>query len=235
MTQSSSSASTALVACGAMVAVSAVILLAVCAYLFQQFVAKLDEYGAYRDPDNVAYAFAEQLVEVGSFAAEPDFTQVMLESRTIVLTEEINERSTRSVLRQLQMLEQADDQQAINLWLLTSGGWVDGAFAIVDHINRLSVPVNIHADGGCYSGCVVLLAAATGERSAGPNCILSVHANRSSSEAEYGWPNRDLKRYEDHFQALTRMPAEWFPLTADRSYYLTAAEALEFGIIDAIR
>ena len=224
-----------IVAATAILSLALIVLLGSFAYLFFQFLEQREVFSDGQFVKDAAYEFSEELVEQGVSSLEPDLFDQLIERRVVVLTETINERSVRRVLRQLEVLEHADAEKPIDLLLATGGGWTDGSFAIVDRIRRLSAVVNAHAEGGCYSGCVVILAAATGTRSAGPSCLLSVHSNRSSSEEDYSWPSLDLRRFDDHFQNFTEIPANWYPLASDRSYYMNAQEALEFGIIDEIR
>jgi len=168
----------------------------------------------------------------GAGALNPD--DPLLRSRVIVLTEAVNERTARRVIESLVYLDRLDSEAPITLYLATSGGWLDPAFAIVDAMQRVKAPVDTIATGGCFSAGAVILAAGTGTRAATPNAILSVHANSDEGGDALSYERLSRERLERHFRQNATLPPEWFPLTGDKTYYLTPEEAVKYGLVDRI-
>jgi ATP-dependent Clp protease protease subunit len=176
----------------------------------------------------------DRVAESGGEPAPIDDGDPLLKSRVIVVTEGMNERTARYVVERLIYLDRQSPTSPIELRLSTSGGWLDAAFAIVDAMRGIDAPVNVVATGGCYSAGTVVLAAATGTRSATPAAVLSVHVNAYEPLGEFDADEQDLRRFRDVYERYTRVPAEWFDTEGDNQYYLDADQALEMGLIDEI-
>ena len=177
---------------------------------------------------------ADSLTEAGFGAGGLDPDDPLLRERILVITESINERVARRVIESLFYLDRLDGEAPVRLYIATTGGWVDPAFAIVDAIGSIRAPVDTIAFGGCFSAGTVILAAGTGTRSATPNAILSIHANSTEGGAAQSYERIGRERFARHFETHAALPREWFPLTGDESYYLTPAEALKLGLIDRV-
>ena len=198
----------------------------------------LDAYreagGTWRLAGDATDSAMNSLTEEGFGFPERDLDDPLLESRTIVVTEAMNERSARSVVRKLMFLDARDAVQPIELYLATPGGWFDFAFAIIGAMRAIDAPVNVTAIGGCHSSGAVILASATGRRRALSDALISVHANITEDGGEFGSGARERARVEGALRTRARLPRDWFPLEAETSYYLTAREALRYGLIDDI-
>jgi ATP-dependent protease ClpP protease subunit len=94
--------------------------------------------------------------------------------------------------------------------------------------------VNTWAVGGCYSAGTLIVAGGTGTRTATPDALLMVHANLEDSDEPFAQEPRELEREERFWKERARLPADW-TLDSDTSYYLTAQEAKDYGIVDAVR
>jgi|GEM_PF-774976 len=158
----------------------------------------------------------------------------LLAKRVILLGHTINSRTAKDVCGRLLCLDAADPAKGIDLYISSQGGWEDNAFAIVQTMRRIRAPVHTHALGGCYSSGALILAAGTGRRTATEDTILMIHANATESKDPYSFGRLSAKRYEKLFRKTARLPADWFPLTSNKSYYLNAEEALQYGLIDDI-
>jgi ATP-dependent Clp protease protease subunit len=196
---------------------------------------------AFRDPEwarDVGEAWfqeaADSLTEAGFEAGGVDPDDPLLEERILVITESINERVARRVIESLLYLDRLDGESPITLYIATTGGWVDPAFAIVDAIDSIRAPVDTIAIGGCFSAGSIILAAGTGTRSATPNAILSIHANSAEGEAALSYERISRERFTRHFEQHAALPREWFPLIGDKSYYLTPEEAVKHRLIDRV-
>lgn len=178
--------------------------------------------------------FVDRLNESGYDQGTLDVDDPLLKRRIILVCEGMNERVAKRVIEQLVYLNAADPTGPIDLRITTSGGWTDSAFAIVDTMRAINAPVNVTAVGGCYSAGTVILAAATGKRSATPYALLSVHVNDYEEGEATDMDPHELSRFRDVYRRYTDIPQEWFEQTGDRQWYLDADQALEMGLVDEI-
>lgn len=177
----------------------------------------------------------DRLNESGYDLSPVDPEEPLLKRREVLISEGMNERVARHVIQRLLYLDELDTKAPIELRIATSGGWTDSAFAIVDVMRSLRAPVNVTAIGGCYSAGTVVLAAATGERVATPNTILSIHVNDFFRDGDpYDVDRQELARFRQLYKRHTRIPTEWFEKSGDNQYYLDAKQALEMGLIDRV-
>ncbi|MEO1495878.1 MAG: ATP-dependent Clp protease proteolytic subunit [Planctomycetota bacterium] len=176
----------------------------------------------------------DRLNESG-FAEPPlDPEDPLLRSRIIVVTEGMNERVARRVIRQLLYLDMANSEVPITMHLSTPGGWLDAAFAIVDTMRSIRPPVTVIATGGCYSAGTVVLAGATGERLAAPQALLSIHVNDYLDDGPLGPDTQELARFRRIYADGTRVPQAWFDEPGDNHFYLNVDQALEYGLIERV-
>jgi ATP-dependent Clp protease protease subunit len=189
----------------------------------------------FSDPSWVFETWVDKHLEAGYETPAIDPEDPLLEKREILITASINERTSREVVERLLFLDALDGNAPIELFISTQGGWGDSAFTIVDAMNLIEAPVNTHAIGGCYSAGAMILAAGTGIRRATENAIIMVHANVEESSEAFSFERHARERYERLWSEQADLPDEWFPMTQDTMYYLSAEEALRFGIIDEIR
>jgi ATP-dependent Clp protease protease subunit len=189
---------------------------------------------AMADTDTVIETLIDRQIDAGFGATELRADDPLLQSRKIVLTHAINERTADDIASRLLYLDAIDPGAPIDLYLSTSGGWIDSAFTIIDAMLLIDAPVNTWAVGGCYSAGALVLTAGTGTRYAAPNALIMVHANLADSVAPFSGERLDRARYERLWQATADLPADWYPMTSDDAYYVTAEEALEFGMVDEI-
>jgi ATP-dependent Clp protease protease subunit len=158
----------------------------------------------------------------------------LLGTRKIVLTSHINPVSSREIIEKLLYLDSISDEEII-LYIRTTGGWLADGFAIVDVIESLKSKVSIHAIGTCDSTGVVVLQGATGKRVGHTWASIGPHFNLRDRDNGYSPEQSYKKRWVDIMTRKARMPAEWFSKSDDRVYYLSADQALEFGLIDEIQ
>ena len=175
----------------------------------------------------------DRIAETGIAPWHFDANDPLLAERKILIAAEINERTSREVIYKLLYLDGVE-KKPIDVFLLTTGGWIDATFAIIDIIYSISSPVNTFALGGCSSAGAMILACATGTRYAYPNSLIMIHSNLEESQEPYSSEMLDTIRVERFWKASAKLPDHWFPLTGDKEYYLSAQEAREFDIIDEI-
>jgi ATP-dependent Clp protease protease subunit len=214
-------------------AVIAMIQLAVVAALGLWLQAALEDVPALSE--SILDLAADSFTEAGFFLPEEDLDDPLLEHRIIVITEAMNERTARGVVRKLVYLDAEDPRAPIDLYISTQGGWFDSAFAIIDVMQIMSAPVNTIAVGGCYSAGALVLMAGTGSRSATPNTLISLHANFYETDAPDSLGALERGRVERLMRSKAKLPEGWFPYEDDASYYFSAEDALEHAIIDFVR
>ena len=157
--------------------------------------------------------------------------ELLIPHRRIVSTVHINQLSSFRIVSQLLLLEAQDSSSEIDLYIRSTGGYVDDAFSILQAIQLLKPKVNIYAMGGCYSSCSMLLAGATGKRFAFENSLLNIHFTKKGTN-EHGELYR--KRFEKHWKKYANFPNEWFPMISGEEKFLTAKDAKRLGIIDHV-
>ena len=129
----------------------------------------------------------------------------------------------------------------INLLINTNGGDVYEANGIIDYINSLPVPVNVIARGRAMSAGAMILCCGTGIRAASKNTSIMMH----EASAEIYGKTADLKANADHIDELedsfykmlatkSNQPEEFWIKACRKDFYMTAAKALEYGLIDQI-
>lgn len=182
---------------------------------------------------NFSYYLSEDLVEEGLFYPADDLKDPLLESRTIVINHTINEHTSKDVVRKLLYLNSIDNHSPINLYISTQGGWYDYTFAIIDAFHAIDAPVNTICIGGCYSAGLLIVASGTGKRIGYQNAHFSVHISYGDSDDKREYAEQP-DRVNAYLTSNTELPKEWFPLDDDRSYYLTAQDAVEYGVIDYV-
>jgi ATP-dependent Clp protease protease subunit len=190
--------------------------------------------GDLQAPYELFQSLVDAQVEGGAPPAALDATDPLLARRTIVVTSSINEHAAAHVIPRLHYLSALDPAAPIELFVTTTGGWRDSAFAIIDTMRLIDAPVNTTAVGGCYSAGTLVVAGGTGTRAATADALLMLHANLQESDAPYAQESRELARERRFWRIHARLPETW-RLDADESYYLTATEAKALGIVDVVR
>ena len=167
------------------------------------------------------------------FRSTVDFNDPVLNNRQILLFGEINERIAEATVKKLLFLD-AQNQEPIDLYLMTPGGDQKAFFAIERIMRLISSRVNTYALSECNSGGVVLLAGGTGKRKAFRDAIIVVHGITVRGKM----PSDVLEKIQDsytHFwRQKARLPESWLPLPPGKVHALTAEQALRYGIIDEL-
>jgi len=186
------------------------------------------------DPYWFVQTWVDAEVDAGGTATPIDPKDPLLAQRTIVVTSSINERAVAQVIPRLHYLARLDPHAPIDLYVTTTGGWRDSAFAIIDTMRTITPPVNTWAIGGCYSAGTLVVAGGTGKRIATPDALLMVHANLEDTDEPFAQESRELAREERFWKEHAKLPEDW-ALASDTSYYLTAEEAKQYDVVDEIR
>ncbi len=171
-----------------------------------------------------------------------DIYSRLLKDRIIFLGEEVNETTASLTVAQLLFLESEDPSKDIHLYINSPGGMVTAGFAIYDTMRYIKCDVSTICVGLAASMGAFLLAGGTkGKRLALPNAEIMIHqpsggAKGQATEIEIAAENilKTKKRLNEILAENTGKPVEQVALDTDRDHYMTASEALEYGIIDRI-
>ncbi len=168
-----------------------------------------------------------------------------LKDRIIFLGEDVNATFASLIIAQLLFLESEDPDKEINFYINSPGGSVSSGLAIVDTMNYIKCPINTYCIGLAASFGAVLLANGTkGKRYAMPNAEILIHQPLISGGGISG-QTTEIKIHADHMvksrERLSKILAERTGKTieqimedTERDNWLTAEEALEYGLIDEI-
>ncbi len=174
-----------------------------------------------------------------------DIFSRLLKDRIIFLAEDVNPTSASLVVAQLLFLESEDPDKEINLYINSPGGSITDGMAIVDTINYIKCPVSTICVGMAASmGAVLLASGAKGKRYATPNAEILIHQPLIGGGGLSG-QTTEIKIHADHMvrtrEKLNRLLSERTGQTletierdTERDNYMTAEQALEYGLIDGI-
>lgn len=171
-----------------------------------------------------------------------DIYSRLLKDRIIFLSEEVNDATASLVVAQMLFLESEDPNKDINFYIDSPGGSVTDGFAIYDTMQYIKCDVSTICIGLAASMGAFLLAGGTkGKRMALPNSEIMIHqpsggAKGQATEIQIVAENilKTKKRLNEILASNTGKPIEIIERDTDRDNYMTAQEALEYGLIDKV-
>ncbi|WP_287152486.1 ATP-dependent Clp endopeptidase proteolytic subunit ClpP [Candidatus Solincola tengchongensis] len=171
-----------------------------------------------------------------------DIYSRLLKDRIIFLGTEIDDHVANVVMAQLLHLESEDPEKDIHLYINSPGGIVTSTLAIYDTMQYVKADVSTICIGQAASGAALLLAAgAKGKRFALPHSRVLLHqpAGGASGQAvDIDIHAREILRLRDLLDNIlakhTGQPLEKIRADTDRDFIMTAYEAQDYGIIDAV-
>jgi ATP-dependent Clp protease protease subunit len=171
-----------------------------------------------------------------------DIYSLLLKERIIFLGTPINDQVANLIIAQLLFLDREDSEKDINLYIHSPGGVVYAGLAIYDTMQLIKADVSTICVGMAASMATVLLCAgARGKRFALPNSTIHLHqplgaAQGQATEVEI--MSRELNREKQILHSIlakhTRQPTEKIVHDSDRDFFLSAEQAVEYGLIDQI-
>ena len=174
-----------------------------------------------------------------------DIFSRLLKDRIIFLGEDVNATTASLVVAQLLFLESEDPDKEISLYINSPGGSVTDGLAIVDTMNYIKCPVSTTCIGLAASfGAVLLANGAKGKRYATPNAEILIHQPLIGGNGISG-QTTDIKIHAEQMiktrerlnkilSDTTGQPIEKIMQDTERDHFMTAEEALEYGLIDEI-
>ena len=171
-----------------------------------------------------------------------DIFSRLLNDRIVMLSEEVNDTTASLVVAQLLYLEAQDPDKDIQFYINSPGGSVTAGMAIYDTMQYLRCPVATLCIGMAASmGAFLLAAGAKGMRRALPNAEIMIHQPLGGARGQatdimiHAEQIMRIKRRMNEILAQrTGQPLERVERDTERDHFLSAEEALDFGIIDSI-
>lgn len=173
-----------------------------------------------------------------------DIYSRLLNDRIIVLSDIINDTTASIIIAQMLFLESSDPDQDIHFYINSPGGSVTSGFAIYDTMQHIISDVSTICIGMAASAASLLLTAgAKGKRFALPNSEILIHQpwteggmKRQATDIKIhaDWMLRTKSKLNRIYSELTGQSLEKIDTDMERDYYMTAEEAKEYGLIDAI-
>ena len=171
-----------------------------------------------------------------------DIFSRLLKERIVFLGEEVTDASASLIVAQLLFLESEDPNKDIHLYINSPGGSVTAGMAIYDMMNYIKCDVSTICVGMAASmGAFLLAGGAKGKRLALPNAEVMIHqpsggARGQATEIQIVAENilRTKKKLNEILAANTGQPYEVIERDTDRDNYMTAEEALKYGLIDRV-
>ena len=171
-----------------------------------------------------------------------DIFSRLLNDRIILLNEEVNSASAGVVVAQLLYLEGQDPEKDISLYINSPGGVITDGMAIYDTMQYIKCDVSTICLGMAASMGAFLLAAGTkGKRSALPNSEIMIHQPSGGAQGQatdISIHANHILRVKDKLNQIlserTGQPLDVVKRDTERDNFMTAQEALEYGLIDKV-
>ena len=171
-----------------------------------------------------------------------DIFSRLLKDRIVMLNDEVNSATASLVVAQLLFLEGQDPSKDISLYINSPGGSVTDGLAIYDTMNYIKCDVSTICMGMAASmGAFLLAAGAKGKRLALPNSDLMIHQPSGGAKGQA----TDIMIHADHIlqtkkklntilSEKTGQPYDVIARDTERDNFMTAQQALEYGLIDKV-
>lgn len=172
-----------------------------------------------------------------------DIYSRLLNDRIVMLNEEVNSVTAGLVVAQLLFLEGQDPEKDISLYINSPGGSITDGMAIFDTMNYIKCDVSTICMGMAASmGSFLLAAGAKGKRYALPNSEIMIHqplggtgrAQASDIEIHAKHIVKIKEKMNRMYSEMTGQPIEVIEKDTDRDNFMTAEEALKYGLIDKV-
>ena len=171
-----------------------------------------------------------------------DIYSLLLKERIIFLGTPINDQVANLLVAQLLYIDSEDTERDISIYINSPGGVISSGLAILDTMNLIRPDVSTICVGLTASMATVLLCAGTkGKRYALPNSTVHMHqpiggAQGQASDVEIA--AKEMLRLQDKIRQMisksSGQPYERIAKDTDRDYYLTSAQAKDYGLIDEV-
>jgi ATP-dependent Clp protease, protease subunit len=171
-----------------------------------------------------------------------DIFSRLLKDRIIFIGTDITDHVANVVVAQLLFLRMEDPKKDVNIYINSMGGYISAGLAIYDVLQWMGCRVNTYCIGQASSMGALLLAAGTkGHRYALPNSRIMIHqpiGGVGGTSADVALQAKEIlylkKRIHEIIAEATGQSIEKVALDSERDFYLSAAEAKDYGLIDEV-
>ncbi len=171
-----------------------------------------------------------------------DLYSRLLDERIIMLTEDFNDQMASVIVSQLLYLQSEDSQKEIKMYINSPGGSISSMWSIIDTMNTIKPDVSTVCIGMAASAASLTLATgAKGKRYILPHAEVMIHQPLGGAEGQASDIEIRAKHIIRTKELLHKFMAEKtgqnikkITKDMDRDFWMTAAEALEYGIVDKI-
>ena len=169
-----------------------------------------------------------------------DIYSRLLKDRIILIGTEINDQVANAVIAQLLFLQTEDPKKDVSIYINSPGGHITAGLAIYDTMQFMNFDINTYCIGQAASMAAVLLAAGTkGKRYVLPNSVVMIHqvlAGVTGSAKDISLQMDQISKSKETLTAIlahhTGHDIAKIAADSDRDYYMSAKEAIAYGIAD---
>ena len=171
-----------------------------------------------------------------------DIYSRLLKDNIVFIGQQINDALANTVVAQLLFLESEDPEKEISLYINSPGGSVSAGLAIYDTLQFIRPDVTTYCLGQASSmGAILLAAGASGKRFALPNATIMIHQPLGGVEGQatdIQIRAREIVRVRSQLTGIlarhTGRSAEDIGRDMERDHFMTAEDAREYGVVDAV-
>ena len=171
-----------------------------------------------------------------------DIYSRLLKDRIVFLGSGVNDEVANVIVAQLLYLQSEDPQADIHLYVNSPGGSISAGMAIYDTMQFVTCDIATYCIGQCASmGAVLLTAGTSGKRHALPNSRIMIHqplAGMEGTAEEILIHAKEFGRIKERMNQIllkhTGHPLDKIEEDTDRDRFMTAAEAMEYGLVDKV-
>jgi ATP-dependent Clp protease protease subunit len=171
-----------------------------------------------------------------------DIYSLLLRERIVFLGTPISDPIANVIIAQLLYLEREDPDKGVSVYINSPGGVISSGLAIYDTMQLINCEISTICLGMAASMATVLLAGgASGKRYCLPNSTIHMHQAMGGAQgqaADIEIAAREILRLQDKIRTIlsekTGQPYDKIARDTDRDYYLTADQAVEYGLVDEI-
>ena len=192
--------------------------------------------------NNSNYLIPYVIERSGSGERSYDIYSRLLKDRIVFLSGQVEDEMANAIVAQLLFLEMDNPDADISLYINSPGGSVTAGMAIYDTMQYIKAPVRTVCVGMAASmGAFLLMAGEKGKRMALPNAEVMIHQPSGGAQGQATdvsiraeWLLRTKKKMNEMMADMTGQSVEKVTADAERDYFMSAQEALNYGIVDQI-
>ena len=192
--------------------------------------------------NNSNYLIPYVIERSGSGERSYDIYSRLLKDRIVFLSGQVEDEMANAIVAQLLFLEMDNPDADISLYINSPGGSVTAGMAIYDTMQYIKAPVRTVCVGMAASmGAFLLMAGEKGKRMALPNAEVMIHQPSGGAQGQATdvsiraeWLIRTKKKMNQMMADMTGQSVEKVSADAERDYFMSAQEAMNYGIVDQI-